>query len=37
MVITWLFKLGDLLRYVREGAVIARRGRIEELRRYLSR
>jgi hypothetical protein len=36
MVITWLFALAECVRYIREGAIIARRKRPDELRRFLA-
>jgi hypothetical protein len=36
MVISWIFDFAEFLRFVREGAIIARRRRPEELRRYLA-
>jgi hypothetical protein len=36
MVITWIFDFAELLRFVREGALIARRKRPEELKRFLA-
>lgn len=36
MIITWIFKLAELVQYVREGAVIAQRKAPEELKRYLA-
>jgi hypothetical protein len=36
MVITWIFDFADFVRYVREGALIARRKRPDELKRFLA-
>jgi hypothetical protein len=36
MVMTWIFDFAELLRFVREGALIARRKRPDELKRFLA-
>jgi hypothetical protein len=36
MAITWLFDFAEFLRYVREGAQIARRKRPDELKRFMA-
>jgi hypothetical protein len=36
MVISWIFDFAELLQFVREGAIIARRRRPEDLKRYLA-
>jgi hypothetical protein len=36
MVITWIFDFAEFVRFVREGALIARRKRPEELKRFLA-
>jgi hypothetical protein len=36
MVITLLFDIAEFLRFVREGALIARRKRPDELKRFLA-
>jgi hypothetical protein len=36
MVITWIFDFAEFVRFVREGALIARRRRPDELKRFLA-
>jgi hypothetical protein len=36
MVITWIIDFAELLRFVREGALISRRRRPDELKRFLA-
>lgn len=36
MAITWIFDFAELLRFIREGALIARRRRPDELKRFLA-
>jgi hypothetical protein len=36
MIITWLFDFAEFVRYVREGALIARRKRPDELKRHMA-
>lgn len=36
MVITWIFDFAEFVRFVREGALIARRKHPEELQRFMA-
>jgi hypothetical protein len=36
MVITWIFDFAEFVRFVREGALIARRKRPDELKRFMA-
>jgi hypothetical protein len=36
MAISWIFDFAELLRFLREGALIARRKRPDELKRFMA-